>query len=227
MAEIRPIAHIHNDYTAKFGIPRQSNIIKGVQSRILFEPEYRNPDAVRGLELFSHIWLIWGFSQAARDTWTPTVRPPRLGGNIRMGVFATRSPFRPNSLGLSSVKIERIECCENAGPILHVVGADLMNNTPIYDIKPYLPYTDCHDDALAGFTENPTANQLEVRFPAHLAERLPQETVDALLEILAQDPRPSYHDDPHRVYGMEFGGYDIKFTIIDDIVSVSDVIRLS
>jgi len=210
---MRPIARIHTDFPTKFGIPRQSGIIASLQGRIVFEPEYRNAEAVRGLEEFSHIWLIWEFSEAVRDGWSPTVRPPRLGGNVRKGVFATRSPFRPNPIGLSSLKLEKIEIDPNLGPVLHVSGADLMDGTPIYDIKPYIAYTDSHPEAVSGFASKPAEYLLEVDFPKNLLEKVPVSLRESLIEVLAHDPRPQYHDDPERIYGMEFGGIEVKFLV--------------
>lgn len=218
------IARISTDFPTKFGIPRQSGLVKALQGMIVFEPEYRNPDALRGLEEFSHIWLIWGFSEAVRDTWSPTVRPPRLGGNTRMGVFATRSPFRPNPLGLSSVKLDSIEISPDLGPVLHVSGADLMDNTPIFDIKPYLSYTDSHPEAVGGFADQLPDNALVVEFPAEWLRLIPKERREALLGVLAQDPRPSYQADPKRIYGLEFGGFDIRFTVNGKVLRVSEVI---
>lgn len=210
---MKTIAHIYTDFPEKFGIPRQSGLVDALQGRIVFEPEYRNPDALRGLSEFSHLWLIWDFSEAHVERWSPTVRPPRLGGNKRMGVFATRSPFRPNPIGLSSVRLLGVEQDPIQGPVLLVSGADLMDQTPIYDIKPYLPYTDCHPDALGGFTDPLTDRTLEVEFPEDLLHLIPVEKRDALLAILAQDPRPSYQKDPDRVYGISFAGYDVRFTV--------------
>ena len=210
---MNPIARIHTDFPTKFGIPRQSGIIASLQGRIVFEPEYRNVEAVRGLEEFSHIWLIWEFSEAVRDGWSPTVRPPRLGGNQRKGVFATRSPFRPNPIGLSSVKLESIEIDPKLGPVLHVTGADLMDGTPIYDIKPYIAYTDSHPDAVSGFASKPAEYLLEVEFPEDLLQKVPENQRESLIQVLAHDPRPQYHDDPERVYGMEYGGFEVKFKV--------------
>ncbi len=207
------IAHIETDFPTKFGIPRQSGIVASLQGRIIFEPEYRNTEAVRGLEEFSHIWLIWEFSEAVRDTWSPTVRPPRLGGNVRKGVFATRSPFRPNPIGLSSVKLEHIEIDPKLGPVLYVSGADLMDDTPIYDIKPYIAYTDSHPEAVSGFASKPAEYLLEVDFPENLLEKVPSSQRESLIEVLAHDPRPQYQDDPERVYGMVFGGMEVKFRV--------------
>lgn len=211
---MKPIAHIETDFPTKFGIPRQSGIIETLQGRIVFEPEYRIAEAVRGLEEFSHIWIIWQFSEAVRDTWSPTVRPPRLGGNVRKGVFATRSPFRPNPIGLSSVKLERIETDPKLGPVLYVSGADLMDGTPIYDIKPYIAYTDSHPEAVSGFASKPAEDLLEVEFPEDLLEHVAPEKRESLIEVLAHDPRPQYQDDPERVYGLAFGGMEIKFKVI-------------
>ena len=207
------IAHIYTEFPTKFGIPRQSGIIASLQGTIVFEPEYRHPEAVRGLEEFSHIWLIWEFSEAMRDTWSPTVRPPRLGGNVRKGVFATRSPFRPNPIGLSSVKLEKIELDPKLGPVLHVSGADLMNGTPIYDIKPYIAYTDSHPDAVSGFATKPAEYLLEVAFPEELLQKVPEAQRNSLIAVLEHDPRPQYQDDPERVYGMAFGDLEIKFKV--------------
>ncbi len=210
---MRIIAKIHTEFPTKFGIPRQSGIIESLQGTIVFEPEYRNPEAVRGLEEFSHLWLIWEFSEAVRDTWSPTVRPPRLGGNTRKGVFATRSPFRPNPIGLSSVKLEKIEMDPKLGPILHVSGADLMDGTPIYDIKPYIAYTDSHPDAISGFAQKPAEYLLEVSIPDELLDKIPETQRESLISVLAHDPRPQYQDDPERIYGMAFAGWEIKFKV--------------
>lgn len=210
---MKPIARIETDFPTKFGIPRQSGIIDTLQGRIVFEPEYRNAEAVRGLEEFSHIWLIWEFSEAVRDTWSPTVRPPRLGGNVRKGVFATRSPFRPNPIGLSSVKLEHIEIDPKLGPVLYVSGADLMDGTPIYDIKPYITYTDSHPEAVSGFASKPAEYLLEVDFPEELLEKVAPEKRESLISVLAHDPRPQYQDNPERVYGMEFSGMEVKFRV--------------
>lgn len=220
------IARIHTDLPTKFGIPRQSGLVGALKAMIVFEPEYRNPDALRGLEGFSHIWLIWEFSEAVRDTWSPTVRPPRLGGNTRMGVFATRSPFRPNALGLSSVKLDGIEMHPDLGPVLHVSGADLMDSTPIYDIKPYLPYTDSHPEAVGGFTETSRDYALEVQFPEQWLCRIPAEQHDAIFGVLAHDPRPSYQKDPERIYGLEFAGFNVRFTVRGTVLSVCEVTSL-
>lgn len=210
---MKVIAKIRTDFPTKFGIPRQSGIIGSLKGRIVFEPEYRNAEAVRGLEEFSHLWLIWEFSEAVRDTWSPTVRPPRLGGNVRKGVFATRSPFRPNPIGLSSVKLEKIEIDPKLGPVIYVSGIDLMDGTPIYDIKPYIAYTDSHPDAVSGFASKPAEYLLEVDFPEELLRKVPESQRESLIDVLAHDPRPQYHDDPERVYGMSFADLEIKFKV--------------
>ena len=216
---MRPIAHIHSDFATKFGIPRQSGVVGSLQAEIIFEPEFRSRDAVRGLEAFSHIWLIWEFSENVRADWSPTVRPPRLGGNVRMGVFATRSPFRPNPIGLSCVRLEDITFSDARGPVLHVAGADLMDGTPIYDVKPYLPYADAHPEALGGFAPSPKET-IEVECPPELLQKLPEGRREALLGVLAQDPRPQYQNAPERVYGMSFGGWDVKFRVKDGVLTV-------
>ncbi|WP_302778764.1 tRNA (N6-threonylcarbamoyladenosine(37)-N6)-methyltransferase TrmO [Anaerotruncus colihominis] len=221
---LRIIAHIHSDFPTKFGIPRQSGLIHELKAAVVFEPEYRNPDALRGLEGYTYIWLIWQFSETARQGWSPTVRPPRLGGNTRMGVFASRSPFRPNPIGLSSVRLERIELQSPFGPILHVAGADLMDNTPIYDIKPYLPYVDSHPDAAGGFALQSREGFLQVNVPSGLLERIPPDRRDALLAVLAQDPRPAYQNTPDRVYGMEYAGFEIRFTVSGHTLTVCEII---
>ncbi len=218
-----PIAHIENDFPTKFGIPRQSGRVGALKARIVFEPEYRNVDACRGLEEFSHIWLIWEFSEAKRTKWSPTVRPPRLGGNVRKGVFATRSPFRPNSIGLSCVKLEKVALDEPDSPVLYVEGADLMNGTPIFDIKPYIPYADCHPEATGSFTEYSKDHHLKVEFPQELLERIPGESREALIAVLADDPHPAYQNDPERSYGMPFGEKDIHFRVDGDILRVYNV----
>ncbi len=217
---MKTIARIHTDFPTKFGIPRQSGIIDSLQGRIVFEPEYRNAEAVRGLEEFSHIWILWEFSEAVRDEWSPTVRPPRLGGNVRKGVFATRSPFRPNPIGLSSVKLESVEIDPKLGPVLHVSGADLMDGTPIYDIKPYIAYTDSHPDAVSGFASKPAEYLLEVDFPEALLQKVPECQRESLIAVLQHDPRPQYHDDPKRVYGMAFGGMEVKFKVEEGLLTV-------
>ena len=217
------IAHIETDFPTKFGIPRQSGIIASLQGRIVFEPEYRNAEAVRGLEDFSHLWLIWEFSEAVRDNWSPTVRPPRLGGNVRKGVFATRSPFRPNPIGLSCVKLERIEIDSKDGPVIYVSGIDMMDGTPIYDIKPYIAYTDSHPEAVSGFASKPAEYLLEVEFPEALLQKVPESQRESLIAVLQHDPRPQYHDDPERVYGMVFGALEVKFRVVGTLLSVVSV----
>lgn len=217
------IARIHSEFPEKFGIPRQSGLVDDLRAEIVFEPEYRNPDALRGLEEFSHLWLIWQFSKAVRDTWSPTVRPPRLGGNTRMGVFATRSPFRPNPIGLSSVRIDRIDLHTPRGPVITVCGADLLDGTPIYDIKPYLPQADCHPEAAGGFTATHPREELEVHIADKWLERIAPDRRPGLLGVLAQDPRPSYQNDPDRVYGMEFAGYNVRFTVEGNRLTVCAV----
>ena len=223
---IQVIARMRSDFPTKFGIPRQSNLVEELRSTIVFEPEFRNPDALRGIEDFSHLWLIWQFSEAVRTGWSPTVRPPRLGGNIRMGVFATRSPFRPNNLGLSSVKLLGVEHTPQFGTVLHVGGADLMDGTPIFDIKPYIPYGDCHPEATGGFTDTAGEFLLEVNFPEPLLSLLPAEKRDAALAVLSHDPRPSYQRKPDRIYGLSFAGFDIRFRVADDILTVEEVTPL-
>ncbi len=224
--EMNPIAHIHNDYTAKFGIPRQSGLVEQVESTIIFEPEYRNPDALRGMNGYSHLWLLWIFSEAVRDGWSPTVLPPRLGGKTRMGVFATRSPFRPNPIGLSSVKLLGIDLHTKDGPVIHVAGADLMDGTPILDVKPYLPYTDSHPEAVGGFADPVRDYHLEVVFPEEWMVQVPSRLREPVLGLLAQDPRPSYQNDPERVYGVAFGGYDFRFRVSDGTLTVCEVEKL-
>lgn len=216
------IAHIHSEFPTKFGIPRQSGLVETTQAEIVFEPEYRQANALRGLEEFSHIWLIWGFSECMREDWSPTVRPPRLGGNTRMGVFATRSPFRPNGIGLSCVRLLRIEHDKKHGDILLVAGADLMDGTPIYDIKPYIP-ADCHPEATKGFTAQNTDYQLEVEIPEEMLQRLPAEKRDALRDVIAQDPRPAYQDDEERTYGFPFAGYEVKFKVKGKTATVTHI----
>ncbi len=213
------IARIRNRFDGKFGVPRQSGLTESMESRVVFEPEYRAAEAVRGLETFSHIWLIWGFDRAERDTWSPTVRPPRLGGNQRVGVFATRSPFRPNPIGLSCVALKRIEKTEE-GCVLVVSGADMVNGTPVYDIKPYLPYTDCRPEAGGGYTDQLPGEKLNVVFPDSIRQRLSEEEITELTEILAQDPRPRYQQDPERVYAFEYGGKQIRFRVSDGTAAV-------
>jgi len=221
---IQVIARMKSDFPTKFGIPRQSGLVEELRSTIIFEPEFRNPDALRGIKGFSHLWLIWQFSEAVRTEWSPTVRPPRLGGNTRIGVFATRSPFRPNSLGLSSVKLLGVEHTEEFGTVLHVGGADLMDGTPIFDIKPYIPYGDCHPDAIGGFTDTADDFLLEVTFPAEHLEKLPEDKRSAAIGVLSHDPRPSYQRKPGRIYGVSFAGVDIRFTVEDSNLTVIEVI---
>ena len=220
---MRVIARMKSDFNTKFGIPRQSSLVPSLVSTIIFEPEFRNSDALRGLEDFSHLWIIWQFSKAVRSDWSPTVRPPRLGGNQRMGVFATRSPFRPNAIGLSSVKIVAIETTAQYGTVIHVAGADLMDGTPILDIKPYIPYTDCHADASGGFTERAGDFILNVQFPDCLLAKVPEEKRQALIDVLSHDPRPSYQKDTDRIYGLSFADYNIRFTVKDDALTVIEV----
>ena len=220
MTEMKIIARIRTELPEKCGVPRQSGLVPQLRGRVIFEPEYRNPDAVRGLEDFSHIWLIWQFSRAVREGWSPTVRPPRLGGNRRMGVFATRSPFRPNALGLSSVRLDRVELDPALGPVLHVSGADLMDGTPIFDIKPYLPYTDSHPQAAGGFTDGLAHEPLTVECSPALLEHIPADSREGLLGVLAGDPRPRYQEDPQRVYGLSFAGRNVKFTVDGDRLTV-------
>lgn len=221
------IARMKSDFGDKFGIPRQSGLVDELISSIVFEPEYRNPDALRGLEDFSHLWIIWQFSKAVRDGWSPTVRPPRLGGNTRMGVFATRSPFRPNEIGLSSVKILGIEHTEQYGSVIHVAGADLMDGTPILDIKPYIPYCDSHPDALGGFTTNAGAYLLEVTDPDNQLKKIPQSKRQGLIGVLSHDPRPSYQEDNERVYGLNFAGANVRFVITNNILTITDISKAS
>ena len=224
---MRIIARMRSDFKDKFGIPRQSGLVDELRSSIIFEPEYRNPDALRGLEDFSHLWIIWQFSKAVRDTWSPTVRPPRLGGNTRMGVFATRSPFRPNEIGLSSVKILGIEQTERHGPVIHVAGADLMDGTPIFDIKPYIPYCDCHIDASGGFTSDAGSYLLQVIDPLNLLEKFPENKRQGLIGVLTHDPRPSYQEDSERIYGLNFAGFNVRFCIKENILTVTEITTIS
>jgi len=217
------IARIHTDFPTKFGIPRQSGLIEELKAQIVFEPEYRNPDALRGIEEFSHLWLIWEFSESVRDGWSPTVRPPRLGGNKRVGVFATRSPFRPNPIGLSSVRLDSVEYHAEKGPVLHVSGADMMDGTPIFDIKPYIPFVDCREDATEGYTNRTKTYALEVQVEGALLERVEEDKREALVAVLAGDPRPSYQNDPERIYGLEFAGHEIKFTVRNGILTVTEI----
>ena len=221
---MRVIARIHSDFSTKFGVPRQSGLVDALESTVVFEPEYRNPDALRGLEDFSHLWLVWVFDKAVRRDWSPTVRPPRLGGNRRMGVFATRSPFRPNPIALSSVKLAGIEQTPNLGPVLHILGADLMDGTPILDIKPYIPYADAHPEALGGFAAVPAGETLEVLIPPDMLEKIPPERREALRGVLAQDPRPHYQNDPGRIYGFGFAGMQVKFSVEGTCLTVREIL---
>ena len=220
VSELKIIARIRSDFPSKFGIPRQSGLVEELKAELVFEPEYRNPEALRGIEGFSHIWLIWLFSEAVRASWSPTVRPPRLGGNTRMGVFATRSPFRPNPIGLSAVRLDGIRRDETLGQVLLVSGADLMDGTPILDIKPYLPFADSYPQASGGFTGQKIDGPLKVEVSQPLLAQVPKEHRQALLGVVAQDPRPSYHTDPQRVYGMEFAGLEVRFSVQNDVLTV-------
>ena len=220
---MKVIARIHSDFSTKFGVPRQSGLVDELEATIIFEPEYRNSDALRGLDGFSHLWLVWVFDQAVRKDWSPTVRPPRLGGNQRMGVFATRSPFRPNPIALSSVKLAGIEQTAEHGTVLKIRGADLMDGTPILDIKPYIPYADSHPDAIGGFASAPAGETLEVTIPPELLERIPASRREALRGVLAQDPRPHYQDDPDRVYGFGFAGLEVKFSVDGNQLTVLNI----
>lgn len=226
-AVIKPIAHIRTDFTEKFGIPRQSGRVEALSGRIVFLPQYRNPEALRGIEGFSYLWLIFDYSEAHRSSWTATVRPPRLGGNKRIGVFASRSPFRPNPLGLSSVKLIGVEKTEAEGTVLLVGGADLLDMTPIYDIKPYLPSTDSHPEAIGGYADEFTDYRLTIDFPEELLYILPEAKRQAVCDCLAEDPRPSYQDDPDRLYSMSFAGFDIHFTVEKGHLTVKNVERLN
>ena len=216
------IARIRNDYDGKFGVPRQSGLVEEVVSTIVFEPEYRVPEALRGIEDFSHLWLIWAFDRTERETWSPTVRPPRLGGNRRIGVFATRSPYRPNPIGLSCVRLVGVEK-GSEGTVLKVAGADLVNGTPIYDIKPYLPYADCRTDAVGGFTDRTEKRMVRVEVPEELAGKMSMETLQALKAVLQEDPRPAYQEDPERIYAFEFGGKHIEFKVENGVLNVLSV----
>lgn len=222
-AEIQAIARMKSDFPTKFGIPRQSGLVEELRSTIIFEPEFRNPDALRGIEGYSHLWLIWQFSEAVRQVWSPTVRPPRLGGNTRVGVFATRSPFRPNSLGLSCVRLLEVEETKEFGTVLHIGGADLMDGTPIFDIKPYIPYGDAHPEALGGFTDHAGDYLLRVDFPNTLLNQIPVDKQQALLGVLSHDPRPSYQQDQDRIYGLSFAGFDIRFQVQGNALHVVEV----
>ena len=224
MDNLQIIARIKTDFPTKFGIPRQSGLVEQLQAKIIMENPYRNPEAFRGLSDFSHIWLIWGFSEAKKDNWSATVRPPRLGGNVRMGVFATRSPYRPNPLGLSAVRLISVDMDPQLGPVLTVAGADLMDGTPIYDIKPYLPLSDCRTDAVGGFAERTKGERLQVNFPEALAARVPADRLEGLIAALADDPRPAYQNDPEREYGFPFAHLEIKFKVQDGVLTVTDVL---
>lgn len=217
---MKVIGHIRTDFPSKFGIPRQSGLIDDLKGKIVLEPEYRNPQVYKGIEEFSHIWLLWEFSEAKKEHWSATVKPPRLGGKKRMGVFATRAPFRPNNIGLSCVKLDRVEQDEKDGPVLWVAGVDLLDGTPIYDIKPYIPLTDCHPEASEGYTRETKIHELKVEFPEELLNQYPEEKRQAVLGILAQDPRPTYFQDPERVYGVPFAGFDVKFRVDGDLLIV-------
>lgn len=219
---LRPIARMQSDFHTKFGIPRQAGVVEELESRIVFEPEYRSAEALRGIEGFSHLWLIWRFSKAEMEGWSPTVRPPRLGGNVRMGVFATRSPFRPNSLGLSCVRLLSVEQDEKLGLVLRVAGADLMDGTPIFDIKPYVPYADSRPEALSGFAPD-EGKKLEVEFSPAAGAAVPEDKLAALTGVLANDPRPRYQNEESRVYGLEFSGLEVKFTVAGDLLNVISV----
>lgn len=221
--QMQVIARMHSDFSTKFGIPRQSGLVDSLRSTIVFEPEFRNADALRGLESYSHLWIIWQFSEAVRTDWSPTVRPPRLGGNTRMGVFATRSPFRPNNLGLSSVKILGVENTPDQGAVIHVSGADLLDGTPIFDIKPYIPYCDSHPDAIGGFTDTAEDFILTVNIPHELLQKVQTDKQEALIGVLSHDPRPSYQKDPDRIYGLDFAGYNVRFQVSDKTLTVIDV----
>ena len=223
MISLKQIGVIRTDFPEKFGITRQSGLIDELRSTLVFEPEFRVPEALRGIEQYSHLWLIWEFSKAVRDDWSPTVRPPRLGGNTRMGVFATRSPFRPNPLGLSCVRLVGVEYNTSEGAVLHLAGADLMDGTPIYDIKPYLPYVDCKPEASNGFALAQQEGVLEVRLPEDLAARIPPEKLPALKAVLAQDPRPQYISDPEREFTMSFAGFEVSFTVSGNTLSVTEI----
>lgn len=221
---IRPIAEIRNDFPTKFGLPRQSGLAASLLSKIVFRPDYRAPEALRGIEQYSHLWLIWGFSEVYGEKWSPTVRPPRLGGNERLGVFATRAPYRPNPLALSVVKLESVDKTPE-GLVLTVSGADIMDGSPIYDIKPYLPYVDIKADATGGFTDSVKDYRLKIDFPSELLSQIREDLRDALIEALEGDPRPAYHRDADRIYGLEYSSYEVKFTVDGDLLHVCDVIE--
>ena len=222
---MEPIARIRSEFPTKFGVPRQAGLVEALRAAVVFEPQYRVPDALRGIDGFSHLWLIWEFSENKQAGWSPTVRPPRLGGNQRMGVFATRSPFRPNPIGLSCVKLEGVGLSAPDGPVLYVSGADLVDGTPILDIKPYLPYADCRPEAVGGFAGEAPDGRLAVDFPSELLERVPEHSREALAGVLAQDPRPHYQHDPQRVYGFGFAGVEVRFRVADGVLTVVDVTK--
>ena len=222
--EIRQIGHMVSDFSEKFGIPRQSGLVEELESLVVFEPEWRDENALRGIEGFSHVWLIWEFSQARREGWSPTVRPPRLGGNQRMGVFATRSPFRPNPLGLSSVKLDHVEWATSKGPVIHVMGADLMDGTPIFDIKPYVAYADCHEGVRSGFVDSHPMQRLTVVVPPEMEAALGADATAVLRQVLALDPRPHYQNDANKTYGMPFEGRDVRFTVQGNVLTVVEIV---
>ncbi|MBQ6831904.1 MAG: tRNA (N6-threonylcarbamoyladenosine(37)-N6)-methyltransferase TrmO [Oscillospiraceae bacterium] len=224
--EMQIIARMKSDFPTKFGIPRQSGLVDTLRSTVIFEPQFRNTDALRGLDGYSHLWLIWQFSEAVRSEWSPTVRPPRLGGNTRMGVFATRSPFRPNAIGLSSVKLLGLEQTKTHGTVIHVAGADLMDGTPILDIKPYIPYSDAHMDAIGGFTDHAGDFLLQVNCSQALLRTVPTDKQAALLDVLSHDPRPTYQKDSDRIYGMDFAGFNVRFTVNDGLLQVIQIEKL-
>ncbi|MGN0131262.1 MAG: tRNA (N6-threonylcarbamoyladenosine(37)-N6)-methyltransferase TrmO [Lachnospiraceae bacterium] len=226
MQDLKIIAKVHTDFPEKFGIPRQSGLVKGAKGTVIFEPEYRSAEALRGLEGYSHIWLLWGFSEVKREHWSATVKPPRLGGKKRMGVFATRSPFRPNPIGMSVVKLEKILTDEKWGPILQVSGVDMLDGTPVYDIKPYLPYADSYPEATDGFAGEVYEHQLEVDFPDDLLEKVPEELRESLTEILRQDPRTAFIDDESRIWGVSYGGWNIRFTVVGNVLSVCEAEKM-
>ncbi|MDD3367975.1 MAG: tRNA (N6-threonylcarbamoyladenosine(37)-N6)-methyltransferase TrmO [Lachnospiraceae bacterium] len=223
---MKTIAHIETDFKTKFGIPRQAGLVKTLTGKIILEETYRNSEVFRGLEGFSHIWLLWQFSESKRDHWAATVKPPRLGGKIRMGVFATRSPFRPNPIGLSCVRLDRVELDPKDGPVLYVSGVDLLNGTPIYDIKPYIPLTDCHPEATEGFTAVTREHSLQVEFPESLLQKIPEAKRAGIIGVLEQDPRPAYDHDPERVYGVEYAGFDVRFTVKEECAVVKEIVVL-
>lgn len=222
---MKPIARVHSEFAGKFGVPRQSGLVTSLEALVVFEPEYRNPAALRGLEGFSHLWLLWVFDRAVRESWSPTVRPPRLGGNDRLGVFATRSPFRPNPIALSAVALAGIEETRDQGMVLRIRGADLMDGTPVLDIKPYLPYADCLPEALGGFASAPAGESLEVEFPPELLEKVPPKRREALRGVLALDPRPRYQEDPDRVYGFGFAGLEVRFSVEGKTLRVREILK--